>query len=265
MLNRNNIFKFIIAGVAFLLLLFLVSSRFFPPLNAERFVLVQPLVRAADSLGKKVGLGRIAPLSSQEAADLVRENQQLKAEAFDRQKLEEDNLHLRAILGFKEEKKVSLKGADVIAFSHDLSKEFLIVNQGEDAGITIGNPVVDDSGILVGVVKDVLPSSAKVALVSDTGMTLEVELLPTHTRGLAKGIGGRVLAIGLLTGDAPIHPGDSIQAAGFLTHDHTPLQFLVGEVANVLGNNNAALKEAHGVLLVRPELLREVFIVSATR
>lgn len=194
---------------------------------------------------------------SQEEFKTLARNQQQKALIFELEQLKLENAVLKKALFFKEENKLSLKGARVIFYSQELGKEFLLVDQGKEAGVKVGDLVVDAEQVFAGVIKETSDDFAKVGVASNPGETFEVEITSLRVKAVAKGLGARAFTIDLLPLDTPLHKGDFV---GLLNKGKF---LLLAEITGEKGVSGSAFKEAQAVYLARPELAREVFILSS--
>ena len=170
-----------------------------------------------------------------------------------------ENGELRALFLFKDKKENALLGAHILLYMREFGKEFLLIDQGERAGVRDGDKAVDAQGFLVGTVRESSKDNAKVAVASNAGETYDIELLPLGARALARGIGGRTFAIELIQSDAPVEAGDFIEL--FLPESSHPL--MAAEVTQAQKEVNSAFQSIFAVLLARPDYLKEVFILRS--
>lgn len=259
MLFRKNIIKFVIIVATLGLLIFFNTLR----VKLNDFILAtsKPFLvfphKVQDFLGWSWGA-----LSKDEILQVLADNEKLRVSKFEYDRLEQEVISLKRILGFGDEKKIILRGARVLFHSYDLGKEFLIIDQGSEAFIARGSPVLDAYGVLVGFVNDVYGKSAKVEVASSPGVSFEAEVIPSKIRSLATGMGGLTLSLDLIPAGVVMRKGDFLVAIHKTTHSIN--NYLVGRVG-LIKDKNAPFLEARASLLVRPEFLREVFVVVSTR
>src|SRR5574343_643252 len=74
---------------------------------------------------------------------------------------------LRQLLGVREREKTSGQVAHILYTARDPFSRKVIVDKGQQAGITSGQPAIDEAGV-VGQVTRVFPFSAEVTLITDT-------------------------------------------------------------------------------------------------
>lgn len=199
-------------------------------------------------------------LTSKEALQLISENQKLKAREFSIEKLVAENELMSKGLGFKERSKIVLKGARVILYSRELGKEFLLIDQGEEDGVSPGDKVISADRLFIGTVHESGRGFSKVRLASNSGEAFEAELIPAGIKVLAKGLGGGSFSLELIPTESRVRRGDFVA----LPHLNSE-SFLMGEVTSADIALNSAFQQARAVFLIRPKLLHEVFVVHTVR
>lgn len=170
--------------------------------------------------------------------------------------LTQENNRLRSALGFKDKTDIHMKGALVMYYGRELGKEYLLIDRGINENIQKGDNIINANGLLVGTVKDVEDSFAKVGIATNTGEIFDVELLPLGVKAFAKGLGGRAFSLELVAQNAAIRRGDYVMTKG------GQFSFLLGEVVRVETTGTGTFKEVRALLFARPDLEREVFVVS---
>lgn len=170
--------------------------------------------------------------------------------------LRKENEVLRKALALKETFQFPLRSAGVLYYSRELGREFITVDVGSDDGLKEGDLVLDEHLIFVGTVKDLAGNLAKVDIASNPANTFEARL--TSLGGvplLTKGLGQRTFALELIPFDIPLRKGD------FVALVYGGKDLLLGEVVSERSIKSAVFKEGRATLLVRPELLRFVFVL----
>lgn len=217
--------------------------------NNYIFMLIKPFLQMTKGIRGYV--------SDKEKETILQENLHLKSLLFELESLRAENSVLKKVLSFAEDIKDELKGAKVIFYSQESGREFLIVDQGREASVQIGDLVVDGELAFVGVVKEVGDGFAKIGVATNPGETFEVEIISSRVKALARGLGAGSMAIELLPLDVPLQKGEFV---GLLSGESfLPLAEIV--VEKVVGSSS--FKEARAVSLAHPESAREVFIISA--
>ena len=192
----------------------------------------------------------------------------MKALEYELQKINAENERLKNALDFKEQSRIEMLGANVLLYSVELGKEFLVLDQGEEKGVRQGNVVLDAHGVLVGTVAETGNMFSKVSIASNPDETLEVEIVPRGTRALAKGLGMRTLSLELIPQNTLLARGDLVAFIRKKSKEEKPAEertrtsVLLGEIVDETPQNSAAFKQVYASLIIRPETLHEVFIIT---
>lgn len=220
---------------------------------------LRPVTDVINSLGSFFTTG----LSGEEELKLITENQRLKAENIELNNLREQNLLLQKTLGFKEEKKLSLKGGRVTYYGRELGREFIFIDQGQKDGIIKDDLVLNPNGFFIGTVVDAEGEYAKIEAASNLGMVFEVEIGSSKIKSLAKGLGSGGISLELIPAEADVQPGDTVLLTGVGTGGGERYALPLGEVVRVKINGGSAFKEARARALVPLASSREIFITPA--
>ena len=138
----------------------------------------------------------------------------LKSDMLRRNAVERENERLRALLGVTERYGVEMKIARSLQIDLDPYQHRVLVNKGAAAGIFIGQPVLDDQGV-VGQVSQVFRSSSVVTLITDPAHTLPVRIQRNGKHILAEGSGDlSLLRIPFLNKNVDIIKGDILETSG---------------------------------------------------
>ncbi len=122
------------------------------------------------------------------------------------------------------------KAAEVIGRDPSPFLHYVIINRGSSDGLRRGMPVVTQQG-LVGRIAAVTASAARVQLVTDPNMRINVRVEPAGTTGLLVGSLTGDLSLEQVPLDANMQPGDVVLTSG-LGGDYVP-NLLVGQVTGV--------------------------------
>lgn len=253
MITSRAYLKFFLAAAAIGLLVFFSKSTPLIKIRAGIFWVLEPAMSLAS--GVRMALVGV-PDGTRENSD----SQRLKIVSFELERMREENKTLRSALAFEEESQTLLYGARVVSYLKEFGKEFLLVKASKEIVVSIGTVVVDGNGLLVGLVKEENNGFIKVEVASNSGLTLEVEIIPANVRAVARGLGSRTFAIELLPQDAPVRAGDFVAVAKV----PFPL-LLLAEITSVEIQAASVFKESKAVTISRPETLREVFLAVSRR
>jgi rod shape-determining protein MreC len=235
-----------LVAVAILLLL-LNSFGFLKPATNVLAAISVPAERLFGGWGAGAGgffdtLGRVNQLSA--------ENQRLKSQVADlQQKLSSDtelaaqNAELRKQLNLGDIRPESLIAAEVLSYQPDNFRQFLTIGRGSKDGIQTGMAVVSQ-GSLVGIVKDVAPTTAKVFLVVDPNFKVAAidQSQDSRPSGTIHGVLGGGLVMDKIAQNENIKTGDTIITSG-LGGDVTK-GIIIGRVQSVDRRDNGVFQSA---------------------
>lgn len=120
---------------------------------------------------------------------------------------------LQALLAFKERYVASTVAAQVIGSSGSDRSHVLWIDKGSDDGIRPEQPVITPDGV-VGKVRDVMPHTAQLLLLSDPNSGAGVILATTRLRGIIRGTADGAVEINNLTADERIKSGEAVITSG---------------------------------------------------
>ncbi len=206
------------------------------PLRRHLSTLTHPIKMAAELPGNLIDLTGESLRSRRE---LIAENQRLR----DRQKiyearlqrldaLEVENIRLRRLLDSSYELERPVLIAELLQVDLDPFSHLLQIDKGSAAGVHVGQPVIDSTGV-VGQVERVSRLTATVRLISDPSHGLPVQVNRNGLRTVAVGTGRiNTLSITSLPNNADIRAGDLLVTSGL--GGRFPAGYPVGEVRQVV-------------------------------
>lgn len=116
-------------------------------------------------------------------------------------------------------------GRDPSPFLH-----YILINRGSDDGLRRGMPVVSAEG-LVGRVTAVTASAARVQLITDPAMRVNVKVQPSGAEGLVLGSATGEISLDQVSLEASIQPGDVVVTSGL--GGLFPPNIVVGQITGV--------------------------------
>ena len=128
--------------------------------------------------------------------------------------MQQENDKLRALLGTSPVTEGQRLIAEVLAvYSHPFSHQ-IVLNKGSKDGVTNGQPIIDDLGVL-GQVVSVGPSSSRALLIADNTHAMSVRVERTGLSAVAEGIGqSDALRLIHLPHSTDIREGDRLLTSG---------------------------------------------------
>lgn len=150
----------------------------------------------------------------------ISENRRLHAQITELQQWREkaiaaqyDNQRYQALLGLKTDPPIPMVGARVIADSRGPFSQTRLADAGAEAGIGVGNPVMNERG-LVGHVISVAKGVSRVLLLTDVSSRTPVVDQRTDARAILTGDGSDSPTLEYLRGAEPVKAGDRILTSG---------------------------------------------------
>jgi rod shape-determining protein MreC len=126
---------------------------------------------------------------------------------------ENENQRLRAVLGLKTDPPITMVTAHVIADSRGPFADTRLADAGRERGITPGNPVMSERG-LVGRVVGVGHSVSRILLLTDIASRTPVLIDRTNARAILSGDGGPNPRLAYMRGQDPVKVGDRVLTSG---------------------------------------------------
>lgn len=247
MRQKYAVFKILFSVSILAMLIFFQDTAFGERLQKTVFSLLRPLMHIAS-----------IPWFSDGEQDLnSRVQESVKAEIFETAALKEENERLKKALRIKEGKGFSLIGARVILYASEFGKEFMLIDQGKENGISEGMAMLDEHGVILGVVREVHQTFANVSIASNKGEAFDAAAVPIGTTALARGLGSRSFSIELIPQGVPIRQGDFIE----IRISGISSRFLLAEIVRFLPSSASAFQDMHAVLISDPAKAKNVFIV----
>jgi len=206
---------------AMALFLMVADSRFYvtQPLRAALATVLYPVqwlamqpVRALRAAGDYFITLESAKTESQEASTKLLA-QALRASQVEQLTLE--NKRLRTLLDLREQLQVEGIAAEVLYDAADPYTRKVIISKGTASGISLGSPVIDESGVL-GQVTLVHPLVSEVTLIIDRDLAIPVLNVRTGVRSLAFGdaAGGGGLELRFMGSNTDVLQGDLLTTSG---------------------------------------------------
>lgn len=104
--------------------------------------------------------------------------------------------------------------AEMVGASPDADNQYILINKGENDGVTLGQAVLDEKG-LMGQVIEVSEFNSRVLLISDSRHAVPVQVNRNGVRAIAYGVGSlSYLELGNVPDTADIVEGDLLVSSG---------------------------------------------------
>ncbi len=205
--------------LALSLAIFVVDLRFrsLDLLRQSISLVVDPVQRVAQTPGSLVDY---AAQYLRGLRSLQQENDELRHAklntAPDLQRLlqlEVENERLRKLLAVKEREKAKGQVAQILYTARDPFSRKVIIDKGQQGGITAGQPAIDEAGV-VGQVTRVYPFSAEVTLITDKDQAVPVQIVRNGQRSVIFGLGNGQMELRYMPANADVEVGDVLVTSG---------------------------------------------------
>lgn len=127
--------------------------------------------------------------------------------------LEQENQRLRAFLDMKARQPVTSQAADILYAARDPFSRRVIIDKGLKDGLAMGQPVIDDVGV-IGQITRVFPVTSEVTLLTDKNQAIPVQVRRNGLRAVLAGAGAGTMELRFLAANADVLPGDILVTSG---------------------------------------------------
>lgn len=127
--------------------------------------------------------------------------------------LESENAHLRRLLELKERTPSKSLLAEILYDARDEYARKIILNKGSQQGVALGQPVIDERGV-IGQVTRVFPLTAEVTLLTDKNQAIPVQVERSGMRSVIHGRGRSAYLEMRVTSNADVKLGDTLITSG---------------------------------------------------
>jgi rod shape-determining protein MreC len=125
-----------------------------------------------------------------------------------------ENSQLRNLLGMQQKLTVKSVVGEILYDARDPFTRKVILNRGSQQDVALGQPVIDDLGI-IGQITRVFPFTSEVTLLTDKDQAIPVQVLRNGLRSIAYGRGqSGVLDLRFMAANADIQNGDMLVTSG---------------------------------------------------
>ncbi|UOD33038.1 rod shape-determining protein MreC [Massilia violaceinigra] len=177
-----------------------------------------PLQMAAlmprDALANMGGYFSSVSSLKQEVRDLKIEQVAVAEKLQQAQLQSAENAQLRKLMGAREHVPVKTMLGEILYDARDSSTRKVVLDRGSQHGAALGQPVIDNAGV-VGQVTRVFPFTSEVTLLTDREQAIPVQVLRNGLRSVAYGRGqSGTLDLRFVAPNADIQVGDVLITSG---------------------------------------------------
>ncbi|NTW15143.1 MAG: rod shape-determining protein MreC [Candidatus Moranbacteria bacterium] len=194
---------------------------------------------------------------------LTEENLRLKAENASLSFLRDENDAIRKASGLEIRTRFDLEAAEVVAGGGEGGRGSVIIDKGSLQGVRDGMPAVVGEGVLVGIVTETYPGSARVTLVTGSDSALGGVVVGNGAQGVVRGDRNLGIVLGNVPQASPLSQGDRVVTSGVGVR--LPAGLLVGTVDSVRDAGDRLFKEGTIVSPADFSSLRFLFLVRSEK
>lgn len=171
----------------------------------------------------------------------------------------EENELLRQALQIDSESQ-HLHLAQVVSFNVLLPKDFMLISKGLSSGISVGDAVITENRVLVGIVTKAEEKQSTVRLISSESSNIPALLSSTGTHVSLRGSATGALNLDLIPRDVEVFQGELVISSGVT--GTIPSHLIMGDVQRIIDNETASFKRAVVRPLVEISELQTVFVIT---
>lgn len=207
---------------------------------------IEPAYRVAAFPAEAARAGRLAIATQQHLAE---ENRELREALLLAQvrlnrmaALSEQNERLKALLDVQNDLGLGVRLARLIDIDLDPFRHRVVLDAGADQGVSVGQPVLDATGIM-GQIVEALPNTSVAMLISDPTHAIPITIERTGLRTIAYGTGAiDRLQLPNIPISADVRVGDRLVTSGL--GGRFPAGFPVGEVREIRNDESGMFAAA---------------------
>ncbi len=202
-----------------LLLLFIDARyRYLESTRSALSVLVSPIQRLATlpgALWQRTGdFFSTQHRLMEDNRSLHQQHERDAAQLSQLQALQQENLQLRNLQALRERGEFATLPAEIVYAERDVFKRKVLIDKGADAGVQVGQVVMDDTGI-VGQITRVYPWLSEATLITEKDHAVPVQVLRNGLRTIMFGAGDTSqLSLRYMPVSSDIQDGDMLVTSG---------------------------------------------------
>ncbi len=266
-INKKNThwLKFLIGGIVFLLLLFILNL-FVSPVRNSFLTLFSPIQKtfwaAGESssgfFGSLLNSGSLA----KENNNLKQTNQNLLAQIAVLQSIEQGNQAQSLVSASCQNSGFKLLMAGVTGLDDN---DILSISKGSADGVAQDMPVINQQNVLVGKVSKVYKNFSKITLISNKNSVTNIkvqqsDLTLPEIDGVVRGNGGLTAHLDLIPINSSINPGDILVTSSL--DKSFPKDLLVAQITEKIKNDQKPFQQAKINLFFDVKKADNLFVIT---
>lgn len=238
MRRRDRSTLMVLGGLLLLALLLVVIEQRTGLLRPVTSLILSPFKPAGDaaitgaaSLASDTGIERDPAEMQERILDLESTIAELQVEIVSLREIQQDYDRLAQVADYlSENTDQAMVTADVIARDTSSYLRWVIINRGARDGIRVGNPVINELG-LVGQVEEIAANAAWVRLAIDPGSAVNAFTQKTRAEGTVIGLLQGGMQMTLIPQESLVEVGDMVLTSGL--GGLFPANIVIGQVTSV--------------------------------
>ncbi|MFH0969582.1 MAG: rod shape-determining protein MreC [Patescibacteria group bacterium] len=261
---QTKLFKVIaVSSIAFFFII-INPYKIFNPVRSVFLVIFSPIQKVAYGLSFEIKqvknfLSSIGQLKN-ENEKLIKENRELLSLKISLEEAGRENEILRRELKLLPMDKFNLEGASLVGKDPHGKGDWIEIDKGGKDGIGEEMPVVVGSGILIGKVSEVFPTTSKIVLLSNPGSAINAVDSKTGSKGVVRGEYGLGIIMDMVLQSEALNQGDDVITSGI--GKEFPRGLLIGKVSAVNPSEDRLFQKAIISSPVDFNNLQFVFVVK---
>lgn len=203
-----------------------------------------------------------------ENADLKRQIAEMEAEIRQARADSAENKRLKELLGLQEERPDLMRDIVLCTVTEHTATNWaatLTIDRGTNDGLEVGDCVIDETGAMVGSIREVWSNGATVLTLVDTDTSLGAQVFRTGDLGLAQGsfslMGSNRLRLDYLPADCDLLGGDLVVTSGL--GGHYPAELVIGSVEETQMDDSGAASYAILIPAADFDALQQVVVIRS--
>lgn len=189
--------------------------------------------------------------------ELTQENLRLRQELVDKEELEDENKRLREALDVEIQEDFQLQLVRILG--KDPARDLLFLNKGREDGVRQGMPVVTQSKVAVGYVKEAFKNTSELLLLSDKASSFDAKVQEKEIVAVLKGQGSSRAVLDLVPFEASLQAGDVVLTSSL--GGIFPENLLVGTIEEVEKSDLEAFQRGTVELFYAPQNSATLFVI----
>ena len=198
-------------------------------------------------------------LLKEENEQLIFQNRTFKSILSSYIQLQKENESLKEALKLQRKQNFRFAIGEVVARSPLNFSQSFVINQGEEAGLKVGQAVVWGQNVLVGEVSEVKETTSRIRSLNDSEFRAAVFIGEKRIEGLVKGGGLEPIKIEMVPSQMEINIGDRVITSGL--DNKFPRGLYLGDVKNVKKIEGKIFQEIELEPALNWQELKEVLII----